>query len=111
MHRSSPGLDSHDARRPDLLRPGAAGVSTDVGTWGVSAAYRCPVLPWLAPLTTVAGIVMAGLAVYVAWRREAAAGASLSVVLAAAAGWGVGYALELSAHGLAAKGLWGDLKW
>jgi PAS domain S-box-containing protein len=62
-------------------------------------------------LTTVAGIVMAGLAVYVAWRRGAVAGASLSVVLAAAAGWGVAYALELSAHDLATKGLWGDLKW
>jgi serine phosphatase RsbU (regulator of sigma subunit) len=54
---------------------------------------------------------MAGLAAYVARRRGAVAGASLSVVLAAAASWGVGYALELSAHDLATKGHWGDLKW
>ena len=54
---------------------------------------------------------MAALAVYVAWRRGAVAGASLSVVLAAAAAWGVAYALELSANDLGTKGLWGDLKW
>lgn len=68
-------------------------------------------LPWLAILTTVAALVMAALAVYVAWRRGAPAGVSLSVVLAAAAVWGVFYAVELSVPDIPQKTRWGDLKW
>jgi PAS domain S-box-containing protein len=71
------------------------------------------VLPWLAGLTTFAALVLAGFALYVGWRRGAAAGVSLAVLLTAAAWWGVFYAVELSidTNDLATRSLWGDVKY
>jgi len=71
------------------------------------------VLSWLAGLTTFAALVLAGFALYVGWRRGAAAGVSLAVLLTAAAWWGLFYAVELSTStsDLAARSLWGDVKY
>ena len=70
-------------------------------------------LPLLASLTTFAALVLAGFALYVGWRRGAAAGVSLAVLLTAAAWWGLFYAVELSidTNDLATRGLWGDVKY
>lgn len=65
----------------------------------------------LAGLMAAAGVVLAGLAVSVRRRRAAAAGPSLAVLLLAVAWWGVTYAVELSTADLAARTLWGDLKY
>jgi len=54
------------------------------------------VLPWFAGLMTFAALVLAGLALYVGWRRGTAAGVSLAVLLTAAAWWGLFYSVELS---------------
>lgn len=64
-----------------------------------------------AGLMTVAGLVLAGLAGYVAWKRGNAAGASLAVLLVSVALWGFAYAVELSVTDLSAKTRWGDLKY
>jgi serine phosphatase RsbU (regulator of sigma subunit) len=69
------------------------------------------VLATFAPLTTAAGLVLAGLAVYVARRRGRPAGVSLAVLLVSVAWWGLAYAVELSVTGLDAKSHWGDLKY
>ena len=69
------------------------------------------VLAVLAGLMVTAGVVLAGLALYVARRRRSPAGHSLAVLLLAVAWWGLAYAVELSAQDLDAKGLWGDLKY
>lgn len=68
-------------------------------------------LPWFAALMTAAGLLLAGLAVYVAWRRGTASGVSLAVILLAVAWWGLAYAVELSAAEIPTKSLWGDLKY
>lgn len=68
-------------------------------------------LSWFAGLMTAAGLLLAGLAVYVARRRSARAGISLAVILVAVAWWGLAYALELSAVAIPAKSQWGDLKY
>ena len=68
-------------------------------------------LPWFAALMTAAGLLLAGLAAYVAWRRGSASGVSLAVVLLAVAWWGLAYALELSAGETPVKSRWGDLKY
>ena len=67
-------------------------------------------LPWFALLMTVAGLLLAGLAGYVAWRRGTPAGVSLCVLLVSVAWWGLAYATELSVTDLATKARWGDLK-
>jgi PAS domain S-box-containing protein len=69
------------------------------------------VLPWFAALMTAAGLLLAGLAAYVAWRRGSASGVSLAVVLLAVAWWGLAYAMELSAGQIPVKSGWGDLKY
>ena len=62
-------------------------------------------------MALAAGACLAAYALY-AWRhRQASAGASLAVVLAAAGWWGLAYALELAATNLPTKLLWGDAKW
>jgi len=68
-------------------------------------------LSLFAVLMTTAGLVLAGLAGYVGWRRGTPAGASLAVLLVSVAWWGLAYAVELSVHELAAKTRWGDLKY
>lgn len=68
-------------------------------------------LPWFAALMTVAGVLLACLAAYVAWRRGAAPGISLAVMLLAVAWWGFAYAVELSAADIPVKSRWGDLKY
>ena len=68
-------------------------------------------LTLLATLRAGAGLVLAGLAAYVAWRRGTRMGWSLAVLLVAVAWWGTAYAVELSVDEVAAKGLWGDLKY
>ena len=70
-------------------------------------------LTWLAGLTTLAGLVLAGCALYVARRRGTSAGVSLAVLLTAAAWWGLFYAVELSTEptDLAARMRWGDVKY
>ena len=47
----------------------------------------------LATLMAGAGLVLAALAAYVAWRRGTAMGWSLAVLLAAVAWWGTAYAV------------------
>lgn len=68
-------------------------------------------LPWFAALMTSAGVLLAALAGYVAWRRRTASGVSLAVILLAVAWWGLAYAVELSATAIPTKSLWGDLKY
>ncbi len=68
-------------------------------------------LPWFAALMTTAGVLLAGLAAYVGWRRSSRAGVALAVMLAAVAWWGLAYALELTSQDVAIKSHWGDLKY
>ena len=65
----------------------------------------------LTTLMTVAGLILAGLAGYVAWRRGTTTGLSLCVVLISVAWWGLAYAVELSVNDLVVKGIWGDAKY
>ena len=65
----------------------------------------------LASAMVTSGVVLAGLAGYVAWRHGSSAGVSLAVLLLAVAWWGFSYAVELSASDLGAKTFWGDLKY
>jgi PAS domain S-box-containing protein len=69
------------------------------------------VLTLFATLMVMAGLVLAGLAAYVAWRREARMGWSLAVVLVSVAWWGLAYAVELSVDDIGVKSRWGDLKY
>jgi serine phosphatase RsbU (regulator of sigma subunit) len=69
------------------------------------------VLTLLATLMAGAGLVLAALAAYVAWRRGTAMGWSLAVLLVAVAWWGTAYAVELSASSPLVRGRWGDLKY
>lgn len=68
-------------------------------------------LTLLASLMAGAGLVLAALAAYVAWRRGTRMGWSLAVMLVAVAWWGTAYAVELSVDAIADKSLWGDLKY
>lgn len=68
-------------------------------------------LTLLATLMAGAGLVLAALAAYVAWRRGTAMGWSLAVLLVAVAWWGTAYAVELSADSWAVRSRWGDLKY
>ena len=68
-------------------------------------------LTLIATVMAVAGLAMAGLAAYVAWRRDARMGWSLAVLLVAVAGWGLTYAVELSLDDVALKSRWGDVKY
>jgi PAS domain S-box-containing protein len=69
------------------------------------------VLTLFATLMVVAGLALAGLAAYVAWRRETRMGWSLAVVLVSVAWWGLAYAVELSVDDIGVKSRWGDLKY
>ena len=64
-----------------------------------------------ATVMATAGIALACLAAYVAWRRDARMGWSLAVLLLAGAWWGLAYAVELSVDDVALKSRWGDLKY
>jgi PAS domain S-box-containing protein len=66
---------------------------------------------YFSALALAGGACLAGYAVYVWRRRQASAGASLAVVLAAAGWWGLAYALELAATSQPTKLFWGDAKW
>jgi len=68
-------------------------------------------LPVFAGLTTAAGLLLAGLAVHVGWRRNIPAGLSLALLLVSVAWWGLAYGVELSVSDLAVKLRWGDLKY
>ena len=68
-------------------------------------------LTLLATLMAGAGLVLAALAAYVAWRRGTRMGWSLAVLLVAVAWWGTAYAVELSADEVTVKSWWGDLKY
>ena len=68
-------------------------------------------LSTLSVFMVVSGLVLAGLAGYVAARRGAPAGFSLAVLLCSVAWWGLAYALELSADQAATAERWGDLKY
>ncbi|NPD06079.1 SpoIIE family protein phosphatase [Nocardioides sp. zg-1308] len=68
-------------------------------------------LTLLASLMAGAGVVLAVLAAYVAWRRGTLMSWSLAVLLVAVAWWGVTYSVELSADDVAVKSWWGDLKY
>ena len=68
-------------------------------------------LTLLAILMVTAGLVLAGLAAYVARRRGTPMGWSLAVLLLAVAWWGLAYAVELSVDGIADRSRWGDLKY
>jgi PAS domain S-box-containing protein len=69
------------------------------------------VLTLLATLMALAAVTLAGLAAYVAWRRESRMGWSLAVLLVSVAWWGLAYTLELSVDDVAVKSRWGDLKY
>src|SRR5215203_1134897 len=69
------------------------------------------VLTLFAVLMAVAGLVLAALAAYVAWRRQNRMGWSLAVLLVAVAWWGLAYSVELSVDDVATKSRWGDLKY
>jgi PAS domain S-box-containing protein len=69
------------------------------------------VLQLFATLMTTAGLVLAGLAGYVAWRRGTKAGLWLAALLVAMAWWGLAYAAELTVTDIASKTRWGDLKY
>jgi serine phosphatase RsbU (regulator of sigma subunit) len=69
------------------------------------------VLTLFATLMAGAGLVLAALAAYVAWRRGTRMGWSLAVMLVAVAWWGTAYAVELSVDEIADKSTWGDLKY
>lgn len=75
------------------------------------AGREVGVLTFFATLMAAAGVTMAGLAAYVAWRRDARMGWSLAVLLLAVAWWGVAYAIELGVDDIGLKGRWGDLKY
>lgn len=64
-----------------------------------------------ASAMAAAGVMMAGLAAYVAWRRDARMGWSLAVLLLAVAWWGVAYAFELDVDDIPLKSRWGDAKY
>lgn len=68
-------------------------------------------LTLLATLMAGAGLVLAALAAYVAWRRGTRMGWSLAVLLVAVAWWGTAYAVELSVDEVALKSRWGALKY
>jgi PAS domain S-box-containing protein len=69
------------------------------------------VLTLLATLMVVGGLILAGLAAHVAWRRESRIGWSLATLLVSVAWWGLAYAVELSVEDIATKSRWGDLKY
>jgi PAS domain S-box-containing protein len=69
------------------------------------------VLTLLATLMVVGGLILAGLAAHVAWRRESHIGWSLATLLVSVAWWGLAYAVELSVADIATKSRWGDLKY
>ena len=68
-------------------------------------------LTLFALLMAAAGLILAVLAGYVAWRRRTPTGWSLAVLLLAVAWWGLAYAAELSPGEVATKSRWGDLKY
>ena len=68
-------------------------------------------LTFFAVIMAVAGVAHAGLATYVAWRRNVRMGWSLAVLLLAVAWWGVAYGMELAVDDIALKSRWGDLKY
>lgn len=68
-------------------------------------------LTFFAIIMAVAGVAHAGLATYVAWRRNVRMGWSLAVLLLAVAWWGVAYGMELAVDDIALKSRWGDLKY
>jgi PAS domain S-box-containing protein len=69
------------------------------------------VLTSFATIMATAGIALACLAAYVAYRRDARMGWSLAVLLLAGAWWGVAYAVELGVDDVGLKSRWGDLKY
>ncbi|WP_158647848.1 histidine kinase N-terminal 7TM domain-containing protein [Nocardioides houyundeii] len=68
-------------------------------------------LTLLATLTALATMVLAGMAAYVAWRRESRMGWALAVLLVSVAWWSLAYTVELSVDEIAVKSRWGDLKY
>lgn len=68
-------------------------------------------LTTFAAVMATAGLALAGLAIYVAWRRESRMGWSLALLLVSVAWWGLAYAVELSVDDLANKSHWGALKY
>src|SRR3954452_2226363 len=82
-----------------------------IGCLACAEGGAASVLAVFAGLFALAGVVLAGLALYVGRRRGAsAAGVSLAVLLVAVAWWGLAYALEITYEG-AARSRWGDLKY
>ncbi|WP_110182770.1 histidine kinase N-terminal 7TM domain-containing protein [Nocardioides solisilvae] len=65
----------------------------------------------LATLMAGAGLTMAALAAWVAWRRESRLGWSLAAVLVSVAVWGLAYAVELTVDDVADKTVWGIVKY
>src|SRR3712207_4848351 len=81
------------------------------GTGGAEGG-AAEVLAVFAGLFALAGVVLAGLALYVSRGRGASrAGVSLAVLLVAVAWWGLAYALEISADELPTKSRWGAPKY
>ncbi|WP_162598759.1 histidine kinase N-terminal 7TM domain-containing protein [Nocardioides gilvus] len=68
-------------------------------------------LTTFAALMAAAGLALAGLASYVAWRRESRMGWSLALLLVSVAWWGLTYAVELTVDDVTDKARWGALKY
>ncbi|MET1059810.1 MAG: histidine kinase N-terminal 7TM domain-containing protein [Nocardioides sp.] len=68
-------------------------------------------LTQFALLMAAAGLTLAALAGYVAWRRDTPSGWSLAVLLVSVAWWGLAYSVELTVDDIGPKSLWGDLKY
>lgn len=68
-------------------------------------------LTLIAVLMGAAGMLLAGLAAYVARQRGTRTGWSLAVLLVSVAWWGTAYAIELSVDEVPDKELWGGLKY
>jgi serine phosphatase RsbU (regulator of sigma subunit) len=69
------------------------------------------VLTQFALLMAAAGLTLAALAGYVAWRRGTPSGWSLAVLLVSVAWWGLAYSVELTIDEVGPKSHWGDLKY
>ena len=69
------------------------------------------VLTQFALLMAAAGLTLAALAGYVAWRRGTPSGWSLAVLLVSVAWWGLAYSVELTVDEIGPKSHWGDLKY
>lgn len=73
------------------------------------ASLAVPVTYWLPPLAS--GIMTAGMAILIVWRRPSRPATTLGLYLSAAAIWCIGYCFQLCAPTLAAKVFWSKVQY